>query len=543
VSLTAGPVQQAPASSPPPGRRRSRWRTPAIVVGGVVVLAGIGAGVAFLVWSPVGIHGDGTALAGLDLPPGASVSQARAIGPHGTIIPLTLRGDTLWPSRPLPSGERLRVSVTVHRPSEVGWLVGDTSHLTMTLRTPTAHLTKRWVSVAAGKPLRVAFDQPVRAVVTGSHGVRTRHALPRAERTVTVPHAKPAGAIAVAAAVRPWERPAPLALLSWFPAGPRPVALARPGGGARLMPNGQIRLTLSKPVGEALGSARPTITPKIDGTWRTVDRHTLTFTPKDLGFPFGAKVRMTLPQSVGLVGSGGQTVTWRVPGASEDRLQQILATLGYLPLSFRPAHPIAKTADAQIAAAISAPKGRYSWRYANTPAALRALWHPGEDGTMTRGALMAFERDHGLTTDGLAGSQVWPVLLSALRSGQRNTSGYTYVMVSRAVPQALQLWVSGHVILQTPVNTGIASAPTAPGTYPVFEHISSGTMSGTNPDGTHYNDPGVPWISYFNGGDALHGFPRGSYGVPQSLGCVEIPIGTAAKVWPHTPVGTLVTIA
>ena len=68
-------------------------------------------------------------------------------------------------------------------------------------------------------------------------------------------------------------------------------------------------------------------------------------------------------------------------------------------------------------------------------------------------------------------------------------------------------------------------------------------MTGTNPDGSHYSDPGVPWISYFNGGDALHGFPRGSYGVPQSVGCVELPIGAAAKVWPYTPVGTLVNVA
>ena len=542
MSLTAGPVEQAP-SPPPPERRPSRWRTPAIAVGGVVALAGIAAGVAALVWSPVGIHGDETALAGLDLPPGSSVSHARAIGPHGTVIPLTVRGDGLWPSRPLPSGERLRVDVTVHRPAAVGWLVGGTSHLTMTFRTPTAHVRERWVSIPTGTALRVAFDQPVRAVVTGSHGVRTRRALPRPERVVVLPHATPAGAIAVAAAARPWERSAPLTLVSWFPAGPRPVALARPGSGARLMPNGRIRLTLSRPVGEALGSARPTITPKVEGTWRTVDRHTLVFTPKGFGFPFGSRVRMTLPRNVGLVGGGRQRVTWRVPGASETRLQQILAQLGYLPLGFRPAHPIARTPDAQIAAAIAAPKGRFTWRYASIPDSLRALWHPGEDGTITRGALMAFQRDHDLTTDGVAGSQVWAALLAAVRSGDRSKTGYTYVMVSRAVPQTLALWVDGQVILRTPVNTGIAAAPTAAGTYPVFEHIASGTMSGTNPDGSHYNDPGVPWISYFNGGDALHGFPRGSYGVPQSLGCVEIPIGTAAKVWPHTPVGTLVTIA
>jgi hypothetical protein len=108
--------------------------------------------------------------------------------------------------------------------------------------------------------------------------------------------------------------------------------------------------------------------------------------------------------------------------------------------------------------------------------------------------------------------------------------------------QSLDLWHNGHTVLTTPVNTGIASAPTATGTYPVYEHISSGTMSGTNPDGSHYNDPGVPWISYFNGGDALHGFTRAQFGFPQSLGCVEIPPTTAGHVWPYTPIGTLVHV-
>ena len=57
-------------------------------------------------------------------------------------------------------------------------------------------------------------------------------------------------------------------------------------------------------------------------------------------------------------------------------------------------------------------------------------------------------------------------------------------------------------------------------------------MSGTNPDGSHYSDPGIPWVSYFNGGDALHGFIRASYGFPQSLGCVEMPYSEAGAGLP-----------
>ena len=123
---------------------------------------------------------------------------------------------------------------------------------------------------------------------------------------------------------------------------------------------------------------------------------------------------------------------------------------------------------------------------------------------------------------------MWRALIHAEIADQQTTAGYTYVMVSEG-SQSLALWHDGSIRLTTPVNTGIASAPTELGTFAVYEHIASGTMSGTNPDGSHYEDPGVPWISYFNGGDALHGFERAQYGFPQSLGCVEMPPATAGR--------------
>ena len=67
-------------------------------------------------------------------------------------------------------------------------------------------------------------------------------------------------------------------------------------------------------------------------------------------------------------------------------------------------------------------------------------------------------------------------------------------------------------------------------------------MKGTNPDGSTYDDPNVPWASYFNGGDALHGFVRAKYGFPQSNGCVEMTVANAGMLWPLTPIGTLVTV-
>jgi hypothetical protein len=67
-------------------------------------------------------------------------------------------------------------------------------------------------------------------------------------------------------------------------------------------------------------------------------------------------------------------------------------------------------------------------------------------------------------------------------------------------------------------------------------------MSGTNPDGSKYSDPGVKWVNYFSGGSAVHGFPRASYGSPQSVGCLELPIPTAERVFGMVDYGTLVNV-
>ena len=155
---------------------------------------------------------------------------------------------------------------------------------------------------------------------------------------------------------------------------------------------------------------------------------------------------------------------------------------------------------------------------------------------------MMFQQTHNLTVDGLAGPVFWRALISDALAGKRRDEGYSYVFVHRNVPQSLNLWHNGEVILTSPGNTGVPAAPTELGTFEVFEHVPSGTMAGTNPDGSHYNDPGIRWISYFHHGEAIHAFTRGSFGTPQSLGCVELPLAAAAKVWPYTPVGTLVTI-
>ena len=156
---------------------------------------------------------------------------------------------------------------------------------------------------------------------------------------------------------------------------------------------------------------------------------------------------------------------------------------------------------------------------------------------------MNFENQNGLTVDGLAGPKVWSTLLVDVATAKVNADPYTYVLVTKTLPESLTLYENGApVLVGIPVNTGAPGADTVDGTFPVFEHVTSSRMVGTNPDGSHYDDPDVPWASYFNGGDALHGFVRAAYGFPQSNGCVEMRISDVAKVWPLSPIGTLVTV-
>ncbi len=163
--------------------------------------------------------------------------------------------------------------------------------------------------------------------------------------------------------------------------------------------------------------------------------------------------------------------------------------------------------------------------------------------TTTRGALIVYQSDHGLPATGTADSPTWASLLAAETLGHADPTPYTFVTVSESSPETLEVHRGGRVVISTPANTGVAGAETERGTFPIYARYVSTTMTGTNPDGSHYSDPGVPWVNYFNGGDAVHGFPRASYGFPQSNGCVELPIGTAGQVYPLLAIGDLVIVS
>jgi peptidoglycan hydrolase-like protein with peptidoglycan-binding domain len=287
----------------------------------------------------------------------------------------------------------------------------------------------------------------------------------------------------------------------------------------------------------------PTLNPTVAGSWVVLSPSLLQYQATGPLVP-GATETLTVPGGPsGVIGSQGQhmaktvTSTFTAAPGSTLRLQELLAELGYLPLSFTPAAPL--TSPTQEG---NDQLGTFSWRWSTLPSNLTSLWVQGQPNVITTGAVMNFENQSGLKTDGLAGPQVWTDLLADVQSGHGNANPYNYVLVNKALPETASVYSNGAVVYSTKANTGVAGAPTADGTFPVYARYTVTTMSGTNPDGSHYVDPGIPWVSYFNGGDALHGFVRASYGFPQSDGCVEMPPANAAVVFPLTPLGTLVTV-
>jgi len=515
-----------------------------------VCLAVLGLAAAVFAWSGIRLADDPTALTRVDVQPfGGTLEQVRAFGPDGRKIPLAVRSGRLFPLQRLTPGEQVRVVALVRRSHWLGWAIGSERREQRTMRAPVAGVSARWLTVRNGSAVRVSFDRPVSAVAYGSGKYLVRRGLGQPQRSVSLGRRAAAGSIQVAAATRPWERLGAPVAVSWFPPARLPVAVSKPAPGAHVPPDSPITLTFSKPVTDALGGEQPTLSPSTPGHWRQTDAHTLVFQPSGFGTGFDSALRLALPRAVDVTDASGnglrvtRRIDWTVPPGSMLRLQQLLAQSGYLPLDWTPAGaPVARTPAAQLQAAVNAPKGHFSWRYPNTPPELRALWGEGSLNQITRGAVMMFQHYNNLDVDAIPGPRVWQALLAQAIAGKRRQSGYSYVYVHSTVPQSLTLWHNGQTVLRSPGNTGVPAAPTQLGTFPVFEHLPVGTMSGTNPDGSHYHDPGIRWISYFNGGDAIHAFNRASFGTPQSLGCVELPLASAAKVWPYTPIGTLVTV-
>ena len=314
-------------------------------------------------------------------------------------------------------------------------------------------------------------------------------------------------------------------------------------------PTAAVVIRFSAPI--ASGSPMPSISPALPGRWQQTGSSELRFIPSAPAPPLATETLAIPGGSNGMLGTGGQRLavtvrkTWQVRNGSVLGMQQALAQLGYLPLAWKAsggsqAGGSSRTADLQDF--YSPPAGQFSWRYSNTPAPLQSAWKPGTLNHVTEGAMVAFERKDGLPAYSSIRPVLWTTLLSAELANQTNPEGYTYALVSQTQPESLTLWHDGRDVYTSAVNTGIAQTPTPVGTFFVYLRFVSTTMSGTNPNGTYYLDHGVKWVNYFDTGYAIHGFVRATYGFPQSLGCVELPVSHAALAWKWIHYGTVVTI-
>jgi peptidoglycan hydrolase-like protein with peptidoglycan-binding domain len=333
-------------------------------------------------------------------------------------------------------------------------------------------------------------------------------------------------------------------------AGPLRVLSVTPAAGATGV-NGAAPVKVTFSAALAADSPLPAIAPRIAGRWQRVSASTVQFVPRRAFRPL-SRVRVRIPagrrgvrSAAGGLLDAKVSVRFHVGTYSTTRLEQLLAQLGYLPLTWTPASSAAAIsladAAAQRSAAYVPPAGTFAWQ-SGYPRSMRKFWQHGRpDNLMLKGAVMAFESDHSMTMDGMVGPVVWQAMFKAAAADQANTHGYTYARASQKAPETLTIWHNGHIVLHSLANTGVPVAPTTVGTAPVYLRYQFQIMKGTNPDGSKYADP-VSYVAYFRAGEAVHYFPRGSYGFQQSLGCVELPITAAKRAWPYLTYGSLVTV-
>jgi lipoprotein-anchoring transpeptidase ErfK/SrfK len=84
------------------------------------------------------------------------------------------------------------------------------------------------------------------------------------------------------------------------------------------------------------------------------------------------------------------------------------------------------------------------------------------------------------------------------------------------------------------------------GTFYVYLKYTSQTMNGEG-----YSQPATPWISYYNGGEALHGVPSYAWGdhpiyvqqgIPGSHGCINMQVADAKWMYDFASIGTRVVV-
>jgi hypothetical protein len=289
---------------------------------------------------------------------------------------------------------------------------------------------------------------------------------------------------------------------------------------------------------------RPELFPKVAGRWHDIGPYEA-FRPVSTLEPC-TSYTMLIPAKTIAVGHRalGRTKTFKFsvacPGV--EAVQEALARLGYLPYTLHGFVGASRDGrETRGEAAQRAFEPPHTGKLVPNVAGAPPLEVGSVDETTT-GAMQVYEAAHGLPMSTAPSEQLWIELLADETIAHRDPQPYTWVTVTETLPETLEVHENAKIALSSPANTGVPGANTQTGIFPIYERFVATTMIGTNVDGSHYDDPGVPWVNYFNGGDAVHGYPRPGYGYPQSNGCVELPIATAQVVYGMLQVGDLVIV-
>lgn len=472
---------------------------------------------------------------------GTHITQATVLTRAGISEPLVIRQSGLWPSRLLKAQERVQVRVVT-----TGLLGWDHTQ-TFSLVTPKApQLRHTTLTVDLNQRPTAHFTSPVAQVRLGTTqvvnaGYARTVAIGPIERTPGQ-H----GTVSIAARSRVWEPFSGATAITWSSVPWLTASATQDTTGHSNLSTAPIDVTFSSAISRA-DTHSWSLSPAVSGSWQKVNHTTWQFNPSGQGWAPDSTVTLTIPGGTkGPVAQNGSalakstTLTVQLPQGTTLRLQEWLAELGYLPLNWTP--PSTGATPSGWGSVYTPPSGTFSWRYSNVPTALQNLWIPTYWTAMTQAAVIAFQHQAHLTVNGIADPQVWTALRQAVKNHTTLfTKPYAYVYVSETLPERLWLWVGGKVAITTLANTGIPQDPTTLGSYAVDLRYPFQIMRGKNPNGTPYADP-VHWINYFDKSQAVHGFLRAQYGFPQSLGCVEVPIPIAKKIYPHLYIGALVTV-
>ena len=150
----------------------------------------------------------------------------------------------------------------------------------------------------------------------------------------------------------------------------------------------------------------------------------------------------------------------------------------------------------------------------------------------TSHAVMAFQKQHGLARDGVAGPDTVAALATATKV--EPTQGTERHLEVSLADQVLVVVDGNGGAVAINATTGKASTPTPPGTFGIFRQVNGWDPG---PNGSLYRP------KYFNRGIAVHGGPP-VIADPASHGCVRIPDPAIDWLWSSelAPIGTTVVV-